>query len=260
MVRYCWAPRDHGEVDDIDHLQNKRVRAVGELLQSQLRTGFMRTERVAKERMTSMDPEEMVPGNVISTKPISAAINSFFGSGQLSQFMDEVNPLSELSHTRRVSALGPGGLSKQSAKLRSATAPLHYGASARAEPGGALVGLNGYLALHAKLTSSASCRRPTQGQGRHANRRDRVHDRRRGGALLHPPPPQPPVKAPAGSPARSTAATRGASSSGCRRKLTTSTTPRLRFSRSLRVSSRSWSTMTRCALWPGRTWSARRSR
>ncbi len=154
MVRYLLGlPRGEGEVDDIDHLQNKRVRAVGELLQSQLRTGFMRTERVAKERMTSMDPEEMVPGNVISTKPISAAINSFFGSGQLSQFMDEVNPLAELAHTRRVSALGPGGLSKQSAKLEVRDVHhSHYGRICPVQsPEGQLVGLTGYLALHARL-------------------------------------------------------------------------------------------------------------
>ncbi len=154
IVRYLLGlPRDHGDVDDIDHLQNKRVRAVGELLQGQLRTGFMRTERVAKERMTSMDPDEMVPGNVISTKPISAAINSFFGSGQLSQFMDEVNPLAELAHTRRVSALGPGGLSKQSAKLEVRDVHhSHYGRICPVQsPEGQLVGLTGYLALHARL-------------------------------------------------------------------------------------------------------------
>jgi len=146
-------PRGEGEVDDIDHLQNKRVRAVGELLQSQLRTGFMRTERVAKERMTSMDPDEMVPGNIISTKPISAAINSFFGSGQLSQFMDEVNPLAELAHTRRLSALGPGGLSKQSAKLEVRDVHhSHYGRICPIQsPEGQNVGLIGYLALHARL-------------------------------------------------------------------------------------------------------------
>jgi DNA-directed RNA polymerase subunit beta len=154
IVRYLLGlPRNQGEVDDIDHLQNKRVRAVGELLQSQLRTGFMRTERVAKERMTSMDPDEMVPGNVISTKPISAAINSFFGSGQLSQFMDEVNPLAELAHTRRLSALGPGGLSKQSAKLEVRDVHhSHYGRICPIQsPEGQNVGLIGYLALHARL-------------------------------------------------------------------------------------------------------------
>ncbi len=154
IVSYLMSlPRNEGEVDDIDHLQNKRVRAVGELLQQQLRTGFMRTERVAKERMTSMDPDEMVPGNVISTKPVSAAINSFFGSGQLSQFMDEVNPLAELAHTRRVSALGPGGLSKQSAKLEVRDVHhSHYGRICPVQsPEGQLVGLTGYLALHARL-------------------------------------------------------------------------------------------------------------
>ncbi|MFQ5793186.1 MAG: DNA-directed RNA polymerase subunit beta, partial [Acidobacteriota bacterium] len=106
-----------GSVDDIDHLQNKRIRAVGELLQNQLRVGFLRMERVARERMTSLEPEKLTAQSVISIKPITAAIKSFFGSGQLSQFMDQINPLAELAHKRRLSALGPGGLSKQSAKL-----------------------------------------------------------------------------------------------------------------------------------------------
>jgi len=142
-----------GSVDDIDHLQNKRVRAVGELLQNQLRTGFLRTERVARERMTSLDPDEMVPQAVISIKPISAAINSFFGSGQLSQFMDQINPLAELAHKRRLSALGPGGLSKQSAKLEVRDVHhSHYGRICPIEtPEGPNVGLIGYLTLHARL-------------------------------------------------------------------------------------------------------------
>jgi len=99
-----------GQTDDIDHLQNKRIRAVGELLQGQLRVGFLRMERVARERMTSLEPDKIVPQSIISIKPISAAIKSFFGSGQLSQFMDQINPLAELAHKRRLSALGPGGL------------------------------------------------------------------------------------------------------------------------------------------------------
>ena len=103
--------------DDIDHLENKRVRSVGELLYSQLRMGFLRMEKVAKERMTSLDTENIIPQVVLSVKPISAAIKSFFGSSQLSQFMDQTNPLAELTHKRRLSALGPGGLSRQSAKL-----------------------------------------------------------------------------------------------------------------------------------------------
>jgi len=145
--------RDQGEVDDIDHLQNKRVRSVGELLQDQLRTGFFRMERVARERMTSQEPEEMVPASVISIKPITAAINSFFGSGQLSQFMDQINPLAELAHKRRLSALGPGGLSKQSAKLEVRDVHhSHYGRICPIEtPEGPNVGLIGYLALYAQV-------------------------------------------------------------------------------------------------------------
>ncbi len=145
--------RGEGSADDIDHLQNKRVRAVGELLQNQLRTGFLRTERVARERMTSLDPDEMIPQSVISIKPITAAINSFFGSGQLSQFMDQINPLAELAHKRRLSALGPGGLSKQSAKLEVRDVHhSHYGRICPIEtPEGPNVGLIGYLTLHAQL-------------------------------------------------------------------------------------------------------------
>ncbi len=154
IVRYLLAlSRNEGAVDDIDHLQNKRVRAVGELLQNQLRTGFLRMERVARERMTSLDPDEMVPQSVISIKPVDAAINSFFGSGQLSQFMDQINPLAELAHKRRLSALGPGGLSKQSAKLE--VRDVHYSYYGRIcpieTPEGPNVGLIGYLALHARL-------------------------------------------------------------------------------------------------------------
>ncbi len=145
--------RGKGEVDDIDHLQNKRVRAVGEQLQDQLRTGFFRMERVARERMASQEPEEMVPASVISIKPITAAINSFFGSGQLSQFMDQINPLAELAHKRRLSALGPGGLSKQSAKLEVRDVHhSHYGRICPIQtPEGPNVGLIGYLALYAKV-------------------------------------------------------------------------------------------------------------
>lgn len=154
IVRYLLnLSRGEGQVDDIDHLQNKRVRAVGELLQTQLRTGFLRMERVAKERMTSLDPDEMVPQSIISIKPITAAINSFFGSGQLSQFMDQINPLAELAHKRRLSALGPGGLSKQSAKLEVRDVHhSYYGRICPIEtPEGPNVGLIGYLALHARL-------------------------------------------------------------------------------------------------------------
>jgi DNA-directed RNA polymerase subunit beta len=154
IIKYLLTLADgDGELDDIDHLQNKRVRAVGELLQAQLRTGFFRMERVARERMTSLSAEEINPASVVSIKPLAAAINSFFGSGQLSQFMDQINPLAELAHERRLSALGPGGLSKQSAKLEVRDVHhSHYGRICPIEtPEGPNVGLIGYLALHARL-------------------------------------------------------------------------------------------------------------
>jgi len=140
-------------VDDIDHLENKRVRSVGELLQDQLRLGFMRMEKVAKERMTSLDSESVIPQVILSVKPISASIKSFFGSSQLSQFMDQTNPLAELRHKRRLSALGPGGLSRQSAKLEVRDVHhSHYGRICPIEtPEGPNIGLLGSLATHAKV-------------------------------------------------------------------------------------------------------------
>ena len=139
--------------DDIDHLENKRVRSVGELLYSQLRLGFLRMEKVAKERMTSMDSENVIPQVVLSVKPISASIKSFFGSSQLSQFMDQTNPLTELSHKRRLSALGPGGLSRQSAKLEVRDVhESHYGRICPIEtPEGPNIGLIGSMAVHARV-------------------------------------------------------------------------------------------------------------
>ncbi|MDR3709719.1 MAG: DNA-directed RNA polymerase subunit beta [Capsulimonadaceae bacterium] len=140
-------------VDDIDHLENKRVRSIGELLYSQLRLGFLRMEKVAKERMTSMDTENILPQVVLSVKPISASIKSFFGSSQLSQFMDQTNPLAELGHKRRLSALGPGGLSRQSAKLEVRDVHhSHYGRICPIEtPEGPNIGLIGQLTVHARV-------------------------------------------------------------------------------------------------------------
>ncbi|MBE9565869.1 MAG: DNA-directed RNA polymerase subunit beta [Proteobacteria bacterium] len=140
-------------VDEIDHLMNKRVRCVGELLQNQFRIGFLRMERICRERMTSLDPEQVTPQSIISTKPISAAIKSFFGSSQLSQFMDETNPLAELTHKRRLSALGPGGLSRQSAKLEVRDVHhSHYGRICPIEtPEGPNIGLIGSMAIYARL-------------------------------------------------------------------------------------------------------------
>lgn len=139
--------------DDIDHLRNKRVRAVGELLQNQLRSGMLRMERVARERLTSLDRESVTAQAVISIKPITAAVRSFFGSGQLSQFMDQTNPLAELAHKRRLSVLGPGGLSRQSAKLEVRDVHhSHYGRICPIEtPEGPNIGLIGSLATHARI-------------------------------------------------------------------------------------------------------------
>ena len=101
---------DEGTLDDIDHLGNRRIRSVGELLQNQFRIGLSRLERIVKERMTLQDAETLTPYNLLNTKPLVAALREFFGSSQLSQFMDQTNPLAELTHKRRISALGPGGL------------------------------------------------------------------------------------------------------------------------------------------------------
>ena len=148
--------------DDIDHLENKRVRSVGELLQDQLRMGFLRMEKVAKERMTSLDPENVIPQVILSVKPISASIKSFFGSSQLSQFMDQTNPLTELTHKRRLSALGPGGLSRQSAKLEVRDVHhSHYGRICPIEtPEGPNIGLIGSMAIHARIDSYGFLRSP----------------------------------------------------------------------------------------------------
>jgi DNA-directed RNA polymerase subunit beta len=142
-----------GTTDDIDHLENKRIRSVGELLQSQLRMGFLRMEKVAKERMTSMDSDKIVPQIILSVKPISASIKSFFGSSQLSQFMDQTNPLAELTAKRRLSALGPGGLSRQSAKLEVRDVHhSHYGRICPIEtPEGPNIGLIGSMAVYARI-------------------------------------------------------------------------------------------------------------
>ena len=104
-----------GRVDDIDHLGNRRIRAVGELLANQVRLGLSRMERNVRERMSVQDNEVLTPQQIINIRPVTAAIKEFFGSSQLSQFMDQHNPLSELSHKRRLSALGPGGLTRDRA-------------------------------------------------------------------------------------------------------------------------------------------------
>lgn len=115
-------------IDDIDHLGNRRVRSVGELVENQFRIGLVRMERAIKERMSIQDIETLMPQDLINYKPVSAVIKEFFGSSQLSQFMDQTNPLSEITHKRRLSALGPGGLTRERAGFEVRDVhPTHYG-------------------------------------------------------------------------------------------------------------------------------------
>src|SRR4051812_18345456 len=139
--------------DDIDHLGNRRVRAVGELIQTQFRVGLLRMERVIKERMSIQDPESASPGALINIRPVVAAMREFFGGSQLSQFMDQTNPLSELNHKRRLSALGPGGLSRDRAGFDVRDVhESHYGRICPVEtPEGPNIGLIGSLATYARI-------------------------------------------------------------------------------------------------------------
>src|SRR6266550_256720 len=147
------APREKQIPDDIDHLGNRRVRAVGELLQNQFRMGLIRMERIIKERMTISDPHTVTSASLINARPVVAAIKEFFGSSQLSQFMDQHNPLSELTHKRRLSALGPGGLSRERAGFDVRDVHhSHYGRICPIEtPEGPNIGLIGNLATYAKV-------------------------------------------------------------------------------------------------------------
>ncbi|WP_035172500.1 DNA-directed RNA polymerase subunit beta [Caldanaerobius polysaccharolyticus] len=142
-----------GNVDDIDHLGNRRLRAVGELLQNQFRIGMARMERVIRERMTIQDMDVVTPSTLINTRPVVAAIKEFFGSSQLSQFMDQTNPLSELTHKRRLSALGPGGLSRDRAGFEVRDVHhSHYSRMCPIEtPEGPNIGLIGALATYARI-------------------------------------------------------------------------------------------------------------
>ncbi|VXC50662.1 DNA-directed RNA polymerase beta chain (Transcriptase beta chain) (RNA polymerase beta subunit) [Burkholderia sp. 8Y] len=142
-----------GEVDDIDHLGNRRVRCVGELAENQFRAGLVRVERAVKERLGQAESENLMPHDLINSKPISSAIREFFGSSQLSQFMDQTNPLSEITHKRRVSALGPGGLTRERAGFEVRDVhPTHYGRVCPIEtPEGPNIGLINSLALYAHL-------------------------------------------------------------------------------------------------------------
>ena len=141
-----------GEIDDIDHLGNRRIRSVGELAENQFRTGLVRVERAVKERLSQAESDNLMPHDLINAKPVSSAIREFFGSSQLSQFMDQTNPLSEITHKRRISALGPGGLTRERAgfEVRDVHST-HYGRVCPIEtPEGPNIGLINSLALYAR--------------------------------------------------------------------------------------------------------------
>ncbi len=142
-----------GEVDDIDNLGNRRVRSVGELMENQFRLGLLRMDRAIKERMSSVDIDTVMPHDLVNAKPVAAAVREFFGSSQLSQFMDQTNPLSEITHKRRLSALGPGGLTRERAGFEVRDVhPTHYGRICPIEtPEGPNIGLINSLATHARV-------------------------------------------------------------------------------------------------------------
>ena len=143
----------NGDVDDIDHLGNRRVRCVGELAENQYRSGLARIEKAVKERLGQAETDALMPHDLINSKPISAALKEFFGASQLSQFMDQTNPLSEITHKRRVSALGPGGLTRERAGFEVRDVHVtHYGRVCPIEtPEGPNIGLVTYLALYARI-------------------------------------------------------------------------------------------------------------
>ncbi|MEE3059341.1 MAG: DNA-directed RNA polymerase subunit beta, partial [Pseudomonadota bacterium] len=142
-----------GDIDDIDNLGNRRVRSVGELMENQYRVGLLRMERAIKERMSSIDIDTVMPQDLINAKPVSASVREFFGSSQLSQFMDQTNPLSEITHKRRLSALGPGGLTRERAGFEVRDVhPTHYGRICPIEtPEGPNIGLINSLATFARV-------------------------------------------------------------------------------------------------------------
>src|ERR671931_2771136 len=154
-VRYLIELRNgRGMIDDIDHLGNRRVRAVGELMENQYRIGLVRMERAIKERMSmSQEIETLMPHDLINAKPVSAVVKEYFGSSQLSQFMDQTNPLSEVTHKRRLSALGPGGLTRERAGFEVRDVhPTHYGRICPIEtPEGPNIGLINSLATYARV-------------------------------------------------------------------------------------------------------------
>ncbi len=159
-----------GEIDDIDHLGNRRVRSVGELMENQYRVGLLRMERAIRERMSTVEIDTVMPHDLINAKPVAGAVREFFGSSQLSQFMDQTNPLSEITHKRRLSALGPGGLTRERAGFEVRDVhPTHYGRICPIEtPEGPNIGLINSLATYARVNKygfiESPYRRVTQGK------------------------------------------------------------------------------------------------
>ncbi len=154
VIKYLVGLKDgRGEIDDIDHLGNRRVRSVGELMENQYRLGLLRMERAIRERMSSVEIDTVMPHDLINAKPAAAAVREFFGSSQLSQFMDQNNPLSEITHKRRLSALGPGGLTRERAGFEVRDVhPTHYGRICPIEtPEGPNIGLINSLATYARV-------------------------------------------------------------------------------------------------------------
>ena len=179
-----------GMVDDIDHLGNRRIRSVGEMAENQFRIGLVRVERAVKERLSLAETEELMPQELINAKPVSAVVKEFFGSSQLSQFMDQNNPLSEVTHKRRVSALGPGGLTRERAGFEVRDVhPTHYGRLCTIEtPEGPNIGLINSLAVYARTNRygflETPYRKVVSGKGQ---RRDRLPLCDRGRAVRHRP-------------------------------------------------------------------------
>ncbi len=177
-------------IDDQDHFANRRIRSVGELIQNQVRVGLSRMERVVRERMTTQDVEAITPQTLINIRPVVAAVKEFFGTSQLSQFMDQNNPLSGLAHKRRLSALGPGGLSRERAgfEVRDVHTS-HYGRMCPIEtPEGPNIGLIGALATYARVNEYGFIETPYRTVvGRQGHRRGELPGRRRGGGARHRP-------------------------------------------------------------------------
>jgi len=167
-----------GEPDDIDHLGNRRIRANGELIQNQFRIGLLRMERVVKERMTITDADQATPNTLINIRPVVAAMKEFFGGSQLSQFMDQTNPLAELTNKRRLSALGPGGLSRERAGFDVRDVhPSHYGRMCPIEtPEGPNIGLIGSLATYGKINRHGFIETPYRKVRRYVGSRDKQAD------------------------------------------------------------------------------------